>query len=121
MLFKKKCIEKNNIHLFKSYILSNSFFADIIKRDGSERLYKVTSTISSILLENIITEAIVYESVKVKDTPVIAIKPNVINNHIKHKNAYSYKVKEDLGYGIYSIDKINECEIVNEELKWEKK
>jgi hypothetical protein len=47
------------------YILYSSFFSDIIKRKGSEKLYQVTSVIASRLLLSETTDAIVYVSVQV--------------------------------------------------------
>lgn len=117
-LFKKKCIEKDNIYIFESYILSNAFFADITQRDGSDRLYRVTSIISSILLLNENTEALVYESVKIKNSPVIAIKTNIVDSYIEHKESYCYYIKENLGYGIYGAIKINECQIIDNKTTW---
>lgn len=117
-LFKEKCIEKDNIYIFKSYILSNAFFADIIKRDGSERLYQVTSIISSILLKDENTEALIYDSVKIKNSPVIAIKTKSVDNFIVHKKAYCFQIKENFGYGLYETTKINESAIIGNALKW---
>ena len=118
--FKNKCIEKNLLQLFESYILCSSFFSDIIKRKKSDNLYQVTSTLSSVLLENQNVDAIVYESVEVTDEPSMVIKPNIVDHHIEHKNAYCFKVTNDLGYGIYYLDEVNSCEIVENNLTWEK-
>lgn len=122
-LFYNACRNKDNLDLFQSYILSNAFFADIIRRNGSERLYDVTSTVSSVLFENEQTEALVYESVKVIYAPQIAIKTDIVDKHIKHKHAMSLKITNDLGYGIYDIEKVNECTINNNSciLQWTKK
>ena len=104
--FKKKCLEKGNRCLFESYLLSNAFFADITQRNGSERLYRVTSVISSLLLNDEV-DAIVYESVKIKNSPNIAIKPKVVDNSVEHKEVCSIRINENLGYGIYYIKSIN--------------
>jgi len=119
--FKEKCIENNLPELYKSYILCSSFFSDIIKRKGNDRLYKVTSVIASRLLLSETTDAIVYESVQVTDEPSIVIKTDIVHTNITHKDAYCFKVNENLGYGIYDINLINECEIVDNKLEWEKK
>jgi len=120
-LFRNKCIEKDNLYIFESYILSNSFFADIIRRDGSEKLYQVTSVISAILLKNNNIEALVYESVKIKNSPVIAIKTNVVDDSIEHKESYCYYIQENFGYGIYRASEINKCQITDNTLRWENK
>lgn len=101
--------------------MCSSFFSDIIKRKGSGRLYKVTSVIASRLLLSETTDAIVYESVQVTDEPSIVIKTDIVDTYITHKGTYCFKVKENFGYGIYDVDLINECEIVDDKLEWEKK
>ncbi len=115
--FKKKCLEKGNRCLFESYLLSNAFFADITQRNGSERLYRVTSVISSLLLNDEV-DAIVYESVKIKNSPNIAIKPKVVDNSVEHKEVCSIRINENLGYGIYYIKSINKGIIDNHNLIW---
>ena len=117
-LFRKKCVEKKNLAIFQSFILTNAFLADVVKRDGSERLYRVTSTISSYLLKEPNTDAIVYESVKVKNSPVIAIRTDIVDDCLEHKEAYCWQIEENLGYGIYSTNIINECEIDAFTLDW---
>ena len=116
--FKKKCLEKGNRCLFESYLLSNAFFADITQRNGSDRLYEVTSIISSILLADDNVDAIVYESVKVKNSPNIAIKPKVVDNSVEHKEVCSIRINENLGYGIYYTEIINKGIIDNHNLIW---
>lgn len=116
--FKKKCLEKDNRYLFESYLLSNAFFADITQRNGSERLYEVTSIISSILLAYDNVDAIVYESVKVKNSPAIAIKPKVVDSCLVHKEVCSIRINENLGYGIYYAESINKGIITNNNLDW---
>ena len=111
----------NLVELYESYILCSSFFSDIIKRKGSKKLYEVTSVIASRLLLSETTDAIVYESVQVMDEPSIVIKPSIVDTDITHKNAYCFTVNENLGYGIYDVNIINECEIVGDKLEWEKK
>jgi len=105
--FKSKCIEIDSLDIFEQYILSNAFLADITQREGSDRLYEVTSTLSSCLLKPNEVEAIVYESVKVRNEPNIAIKPIIVDKYIVHRDAYSFKINEDLGYGMYDTDLIN--------------
>lgn len=117
--FKEKCLEKDNRYLFESYLLSNAFFADIIQRNGCDRLYEVTSTISSILFDDEKVDAIVYESVKVKNSPAIAIKPKVVDNSVEHKEVCSIRINENLGYGIYYAQIINKGSIDNNNLVWD--
>ena len=116
--FKEKCLEKDNRYLFESYLLSNAFFADITQRNGCDRLYEVTSIISSILLAYDNVDAIVYESVKVKNSPAIAIKPKIVDSCLVHKEVCSIRINENLGYGIYYIKSINKGIIDNHNLIW---
>ncbi|MCT7481954.1 hypothetical protein [Aliarcobacter cryaerophilus] len=117
--FKEKCEEKNNNYLFESYLLGNAFLADITQRNGSEKLYMVTSIISSILLANEKVDAIIYESVKVKNSPAIAIKPNVVDNNLLHKEVRSIRINASLGYGIYYVKSINEGNVIdNTSIRW---
>jgi len=118
--FKNQCIEKDLLSVYESYILCSSFFSDIIKRKKSDTLYQVTSILSSVLLESPNIDAIIYESVEVTDEPSMVIKPNIVDHHIEHKNAYCFKITNDLGYGIYYLEEVNSCEIVNNNLMWEK-
>lgn len=116
--FKEKCEEKNNEYLFKSYLLSNAFLADITQRNGSEKLYMVTSIISSILLADENADAIIYESVKVKNSPAIAIKPKVVDSNLLHKEVRSIRINASLGYGIYYVKSINKGMVIDNTLVW---
>ncbi|NOQ30074.1 MAG: hypothetical protein GQ570_03015 [Helicobacteraceae bacterium] len=121
-ILKDNCDKKKLEYLFDSYIICNAFLADVLKRKGNDRLYDVTSSIAKMLLHDKNTDAIVYESVQVKDAPVIAIKTDIVDNHIEHNQVTCFKIKTNLGYGVYYGDQINKAMIVNNEnnLKWEK-
>lgn len=117
--FKEKCKKNKNYYLFESYLLSNAFLADITQRNGSEKLYMVTSIISSTLFSDNNVDGIVYESVKVKNSPAIAIKPNVVDNNLLHKEVRSIRINASLGYGIYYVKSINEGIIIdNTSIQW---
>lgn len=81
----------------------------------------MTSVIASKLLLSETTDAIVYESVQVTDEPSIVIKTDIVDTSITYKDAYSFEVKENVGYGMYGVSPIYECEIVDNKLEWEKK
>ncbi len=117
-LFKDKCRENNNNYLFESYILCSSFFSDILRRKGHDRLYDVTSTLASIIFEKNNIDAIVYESVQVEGAPVIAIKPNAVKEKVKHQDIFSFRVDTYLGYGLYYGKKVNIGSVKNGQLKW---
>ena len=121
-MLRDNCKKKKLKYYFDSYIICNAFLADVLKRKGSDRLYDVTSAIAKRLLDDENTDAIVYESVQVKDAPVIAIKTDIVDDHIEHNQVTCFKITESLGYGLYYADKINEASIINNENKlvWEK-
>ena len=62
-----------------------------------------------------------YESVEVTYEPSMVIKPNIVDNHIEHLNAYCFKITNDLGYGIYYLEEVNSCDIVENNLIWKDK
>ena len=121
-MFRDVCIEKNLEYLYDSYIICNAFLADILKRKGSDRLYNVSSAIAKRLLDDENTDAIVYESVQVKDSPVIAIKTDIVDSHIEHNQITCFKIENSLGYGLYYGETISKALIKNNENKlvWEK-
>jgi hypothetical protein len=119
--FKEKCIDNDLLYLYESYIICSAFFADVMGREGTDKLYMVTSAIGSRLLKSNTADGIVYESVKVTDEPSIAIKPCVVDDHLEHKEAYCFKIEDSFGYGLYNVGLINECEIICENLEWKEK
>lgn len=119
-ILRDNCENKKLEYLFDSYIICNAFLADVLKRKGSDRLYDVTSSIAKRLLDDENTDAIIYESVQVKDAPVIAIKTHIIDNHIEHNQVTCFKIRKNLGYGLYYGDEVNKASIINDKLVWEK-
>ena len=49
-------------------------------------------------------------------------RPSYCNHHIEHNQVTCFKIKENLGYGLYYSEIINQASIVNNEneLEWEK-
>jgi len=117
--FQDECKEKNSA-LLESYILCNAFFADIFRRKNEGNLYKVTSTLASIVLKDANFDSIIYESVQVKGAPVIVIKPSVVYSKMRHETTMACQVKENLGYGLYTLKVLAEGEIINNRcIEWE--
>ncbi len=119
--FENKCRDKGLSYLYQSYIICSAFFEDVMRREGSDKLYMVTSAIGSRLLKDNNVDGIVYESVKVTDEPSIAIKPCAVKHHLEHKEALCCKIENNFGYGLYNVTLINKCEIVHDKLDWKEK
>ncbi len=117
-LFQDKCLENNNKYLFESYILCSTFFSDILRRKGHDKLYDITSMLASIIFEKNNIDAIVYESVQIEGAPVIAIKPNAVKEKVKHQDIFSFRVDTNLGYGLYYGEEVNNGNVENGQLKW---
>ncbi len=111
-----------NKFLLDSYILCNAFFADILSRKKQGNLHQVTSTLSSIIFENKNIDSIIYESVQVKNAPVIVIKPEIVYEKMKHEAVVSFQVKSNLGYGLYYGDELYKGKITNNSyIEWDYK
>jgi len=117
-LFKKCCETNNKRHLLESHQLCSAFFADILSRKNHKNLYKVTSTLADIIFKNKQVDAIIYESVQVKGAPLIAIRPEALDQKVKHEKVASLKVEANLGYGIYYTDVINKGIVDGDLLNW---
>lgn len=121
-IFVDGCNKVENKFLLESYILCNSFFADILSRKKQGNLYQVTSALSSIIFENEKIDSIIYESVQVKDAPVIVIKPEIVYEKMKHETAVSFQVKTNLGYGLYYGDELHKGKVIhNTYIEWDNK
>lgn len=84
-----------------AYQLCDAFFADVLSREGSDRLYKVTSTLGEYFLEDSNVDGIIYTSVKAKGEPVIAISPSAVNAKIDHVKAEAITINQSYGYNYY--------------------
>jgi len=123
-IFSNKCKDEKNPNpdLLESHILCSAFFADIMSRKEKDNLYKVTSTLASIILKTKNPDSIIYESVQVKGVPSIVIKPTVVDDKIEHIDAVSVQVTSNLGEGIYEGIKLYESESIENDgdIVWRK-
>lgn len=88
--------------LIFAYELTDRFFADILSREGNERLYQVTSALGNVLLtEN--CDGVLYSSVKAKGEPVVALKPQVVNDKLVHQFATKVLIDKSFGYDYYQF------------------
>ncbi|MBS9777853.1 MAG: hypothetical protein KGV50_03720 [Gammaproteobacteria bacterium] len=106
--------------LFMACQLCDAFFADIMSKESSDRLYDVTSVLGSMFMEGENVDGIIYNSVQAKDSPVIALKPQAVDNKIEHKTALSLEVLDDYGYAIYNAATLYSGEVKGANISWQK-
>lgn len=99
--------------------LCDAFLTDVLKREGNDRLYRVTSKISEDCLSFTKADGIIYPSVEFVDYPNIVLKPDVVDSKISHKIAYAVYVEESFGYGIYLCKWSHSGGIYKDEIIWE--
>ncbi|MFC0180291.1 hypothetical protein [Thorsellia kenyensis] len=101
---------------YKSFLLINAFFSDIMSRsiDTNPNLYHVTSVICDTLLKlnNNSADGIIFPSVQSKGEPVVILTKNAVDNKLDHKVFYQIDVKESYGYGIYKTKLNNQYGII---------
>lgn len=88
--------------LLFAYELTDRFFADILSREGNERLYQVTSALSNVFLTEK-CDGVLYSSVKAKGEPVVALKPQVVDDKLEHQFATEVLIDKSFGYEYYQF------------------
>lgn len=107
--------------VFTSMQICDAFFADMLRRKSTARLYKVTSVLASIYLEGKYADGIFYTSVKSEGSPVVALKSIDLVDKIKFMSAESYEIQESYGYSKYSANKLYNGSIETEgKISWSK-
>ena len=109
---------KFNKHVFIAFQLCDAFFADILRRVESDRLYIVTSILASLFLEGDRVDGLIYTSVKAESSPVIGIKPISLDNKVTHKKAISFEINECYGYAIYQADILHKGVVNGDIIDW---
>lgn len=112
--------EKFEEHLFIAFKLCDAFFSDILRRQKSDRLYIVTSTLASLFLEGDRIDGLIYTSIKAEGSPVIAIKPTSVDSKVSHKEALSFDIQECYGYAMYRAKPLYLGKINEESINWSK-
>ncbi len=112
--------EKFDEYLMVANQICDAFFSDILRRKHHDRLYKVTSILSSLFLEGNRTDAIFYSSVQAEGSPVLAIKPSAVDEKLEHIEALSMSINKDYGYAIYNASITHIGRVVGEKIKWKK-
>lgn len=109
---------KFNKYVFTAFQLCDAFFSDILRRKESDRLYVITSMLASLFLEGDRVDGLIYTSVKVEGSPVIAIKPISVDNKIDHKEAMSFGIQENYSYAIYKAKLLHQGLVNGEKIDW---
>ncbi len=99
---RKHMVKKFSRELLFAYELTDRFFADILSREGNERLYQVTSTLSNVFLTEK-CDGVLYSSVKAKGEPVVALKPPVVDDKLEHQFATEVLIEKSFGYDFYQF------------------
>lgn len=99
---RKYMAKKFSRELLVAYELTDRFFADILSREGSERLYQVTSALSNVFLTEK-CDGVLYSSVKAKGEPVVALKPQVVDDKLAHQFATEVFIEKSFGYEFYQF------------------
>lgn len=99
---RKYMAKKFSLELLLAYELTDRFFSDILSREGSERLYQVTSALSNVFLTEK-CDGVLYSSVKAKGEPVVALKPQVVDDKLEHQFATEVFIEKSFGYEFYQF------------------
>lgn len=100
--------------------LCDSFFTDITTGKGSDCLYKVTSILASILLEDSHVDGLIYPSVETTGSVNLVLKPKSVDTKVVHKEAKVALITKDYGYSIYYAMDFNKIGIIdiNNNITW---
>lgn len=105
-------------YVFVAFQICDAFFADILRRKESDRLYIVTSILASHFLEGDRVDGVIYTSVKAEGSPVIAIKPLSVDSKISHKEAVSFEIQENYGYAMYKANPLYQGVVNGKIINW---
>lgn len=95
-------VQKFDPKLLLAYELTDRFFADILSREGSYRLYQVTSTLSNVFLSGN-SDGILYSSVQAKGEPVVALTPQAVDEKLDHLFATDVFIEKSFGYEFFQF------------------
>lgn len=113
-------VQQFGTNLLSAYELTDRFFADILSRKGGERLYQVTSALSSVFMDGK-TDGVLYTSVEAKGEPVVALIPSAVDSKVEHQFVCNVLIHECYGYEFFSyetIAKTSSMERITGKLNW---
>ncbi len=111
--------EKFSGELFVAYQLCDAFFADVLRKKGTTRLYNVTSILSGMFLESKKADGILYVSVASEGSPIVALCTETVDEKLECKNAISYEITENYGYSKYEVVKLYKGKVVDDNIEWD--
>ncbi len=117
---RKYMVQKFEPRLLLAYELTDRFFADILSRGGSERLYQVTSALSNVFLSGK-SDGVLYSSVKAKGEPVVALTPKAVDDKLEHQLATEVLVEKSFGYDFYQFKTLAKTSYIDKmsgKLEW---
>lgn len=105
--------------VFLAHQLCDAFFSDILRRAECGNLYKVSSKLSKLFLEDSNIDGVIYTSVKAEGSPVVAIKTTSVDSKLLHKKAESFVVENDFGYAFYRAKHYDTGKINGTGIEWQ--
>ncbi len=99
---RKYMVKQFSRELLFAYELTDRFLADVLSREGNERLYQVTSALSNVFLTEK-CDGVLYSSVKAKGEPVVALKPSAVDAKLEHLFVTDVLVEKPFGYEFYQF------------------
>ncbi|ADD67345.1 hypothetical protein Dacet_0547 [Denitrovibrio acetiphilus DSM 12809] len=105
--------------VFMAFKLCDAFFSDILRRKKSDKLYIVTSILGALFLESPNIDGLIYNSVAVEGSPVIALKPESVDKKIVHKTATAFFIQARYGYGMFKAKRVNQGVVNGDKIDWE--
>lgn len=106
--------------IFTAHILCDAFLSNVLRKPLHGNLYQVTSKIWEVFMTDTTVDGILYTSVKSEGSPVIALKPESVDNKLNHVSAKAFRVISDLGYGLFRAEETNTGTVSNQIIKWNK-
>ena len=113
-------VQKFDPKLLLAYELTDRFFADILSREGGDRLYQVTSALSNVFLSGK-SDGVLYSSVQAKGEPVVALTPHAVDGKLEHQFATEVLIEKSFGYEFYqfrTLVKTSNIDKVSGKLEW---
>ena len=99
-MVREGMVQKFDPKLLLAYELADRFFADILSREGNERLYQVTSSLSNVFLSGK-SDGVLYSSVQAKGEPVVALTTQAVDDKLEHQFATEVLIDKSFGYEYY--------------------
>lgn len=112
-------IDTHDKFLLSAIELCDSFFCDILRRKGNDRLYEVTSILSDLYIDSKEVDGLIYPSVKTEGFPNVVIRPSSVDDKILHKEVKIFLIKKDYGYSKYHAIEFNTIGKINgNDISW---